>query len=133
MPYNVTTGFDNNGDGIFNDRPVFASAQSGNPGTPVYNTRFGLLSPEGPGVSIGRNAGTLPWNIHLDANLSHSFMLPHHAGKAGSSLSANLRSTNLLNHNNVLAVGGVLGSPFFGQAFQSDPGRRIEAGLRYSF
>jgi hypothetical protein len=133
LPYDVTTGFDNNGDGVFNDRPVFAATQSGNAEVPVYNTRFGLLSPEGSGLTLGRNAGTLPWNIHLDANLSRSFMLPHRAGKDASSLSVNLRSTNLLNHNNVLAVGGVLGSPLFGQAYQSDPGRRIEAGLRYSF
>jgi hypothetical protein len=133
MPYNITTGFDNNGDGVFNDRPVFAAGQSGDAEVPVYETRFGLLSPEGPGTSIGRDAGTLPWNVHLDANLSRNFVLPHRAGKAGSSLNVNLRSTNLLNHNNVLAVGGVLGSPLFGQAYQSDPGRRIEVGLRYSF
>lgn len=133
MPYNVTTGFDNNGDGVFNDRPVFASAQTGGSDIPIYNTRFGMLSPEGLGPTIGRNAGTLPWNIHLDANLSRSFRLPHPTDKSGNSLSVNLRSTNLLNHNNVLAVGGILGSPLFGQPYQSDPGRRIEAGLRYSF
>jgi len=133
QPYNVTTGFDNNGDGVFNDRPVFASVPTGTAAVPVYNTRFGLLSPEGSGSSIGRNAGTLPWNVHLDSNLSRSFTLPHVAGKEGRSLAVNLRSTNLLNHNDVLAVGGVLGSPLFGQAYQSDPGRRIEAGLRYSF
>jgi hypothetical protein len=133
QPYNVTTGFDNNGDGVFNDRPVFASVPTGTAAVPVYNTRFGLLSPEGSGSSIGRNAGTLPWNVHLDSNLSRSFALPHVAGKEGRSLAVNLRSTNLLNHNNVLAVGGVLGSPLFGQAYQSDPSRRIETGLRYSF
>jgi hypothetical protein len=133
LPYNVTTGFDNNGDGVFNDRPVLASAQSGNAETPVYSTRFGLLSPEGAGPTLGRDAGTLPWNVHLDANLSRNFALPHRPGKEASSLAVNLRSTNLLNHNNVLAVGGVLGSPLFGQVYQSDPGRRVEVGLRYSF
>ena len=133
LPYNVTTGFDNNGDGIFNDRPAFTSASSGNAGAQIYSTRFGLLSPEGTGPSIGRNAATLPWNVHLDANLNRSFTLPHRFGQEGRLLAVNLRSTNLLNHNNVLAVGGVLGSPLFGQPYQSDPGRRIEAGLRYSF
>jgi hypothetical protein len=132
QPYNVTTGFDNNGDGVFNDRPVYAT-QGSNVGVPVYDTRFGPLSPEGTGASLGRDAGTLPWNVHLDANVSHSFALPNRAGKEGRALAVNVRSTNLLNHNNVLAVGGVLGSPFFGQAYQSDPGRRVEAGLRYSF
>lgn len=129
QPYNITTGFDNNGDGVFNDRPFFSSPSS----TTVYNTPFGSLSPEGPGTSIGRNAGTLPWNVHLDANLSHTFILPHKFDKQVQSLALNLRSTNLLNHTNVLAVGGVLGSPLFGQAYEADPGRRVEGGLRWSF
>jgi hypothetical protein len=133
LPYNVTTGFDNNGDGVFNDRPVYANAPNSGPSATVYNTAFGALSPTGTGASIGRNAGTLPWNVHLDTNLSRTFKLPHTSGKEGQLLAVNLRSTNLLNHNNVLAVGGVLGSPLFGQAYQSDPGRRVEAGLRWSF
>jgi hypothetical protein len=129
QPYNITTGFDNNGDGVFNDRPFFSSPSS----TTVYSTPFGPLSPEGPGTSIGRNAGTLPWNVHLDANLSHTFTLPHKVDKQVQSLALNLRSTNLLNHTNVLAVGGVLGSPLFGHAYEADPGRRVEGGLRWSF
>jgi hypothetical protein len=129
QPYNVTTGFDNNGDGVFNDRPVFSTASS----STAYSTKFGLLSPTGAGTPISRNAGTLPWNIHLDTNLSHTFALPHKPNADGRTLAVNVRSTNVLNHNNVLAVGGVLGSPLFGQAYQSDPGRRIEAGLRWNF
>jgi hypothetical protein len=130
QPYNVTTGFDNNGDGVFNDRPFGGNPT---PGTPVYNTRFGALSPTGTGATLGRNAGTLPWNVHLDANLSRSFNLPLKTGKEAQTLAVNLRSTNLLNHANITAVGGVLGSPLFGQGYAADPGRRIEAGLRWSF
>ena len=128
LPYNVTTGFDNNNDGIFNDRPVYATSTS----TPQYSTRFGLLSPAGSGQVLGRNAGTLPWNVHLDANLSRSFAL-HRSNKEGQTLAVNIRSTNLLNHANVTAIGGVLGSPQFGQAYKADPGRRVEAGVRWSF
>ncbi len=131
LPYNVTTGFDNNGDGVFNDRPVYAAGVSGT--STVYGTRFGALSPSGTGTPIGRNAGTLPWNVHLDANLSHSFVLPHRVGQDGQTLALNVRSTNLVNHTNVTAVGGVLGSPLFGRAYQADPGRRVEAGLRWNF
>jgi hypothetical protein len=129
QPYNVTTGVDNNGDGIFNDRPVFSTASS----STTYSTVFGSLSATGTGTPIGRNAGTLPWNVHFDTNLSHTFALPHKPNTEGRTLTANVRSTNVLNHNNVLAVGGVLGSPLFGQAYQSDAGRRIEAGLRWNF
>ncbi len=48
-------------------------------------------------------------------------------------MALNLRSTNLLNHTNVTAVGGVLGSPLFGEAYLADPGRRVEVGLRWNF
>ena len=130
LPYNVTTGFDNNGDGNFNDRPFLSPAGTS---APVYTTRFGNLSPTGTGATLDRNAGTLPWNVHFDANLSRSFALPHASQKEGQTIAVNLRSTNLLNHNNITSVGGVLGSPFFGQGYASDPGRRIEAGLRWSF
>lgn len=130
VPYNVTTGFDNNGDGVFNDRPFLATGSSS---STVYNTRFGSLTPSGSGQTVGRNTGTLPWNVHFDTNLSRSFALPHKPGREGQTLALNLRSTNLLNHNNITAVGGVLGSPFFGQGYAADPGRRVEAGLRWAF
>ena len=125
-PYNVTTGFDGNGDGIFNDRPRYATGADSN----VYATRFGALSPTGTGAALARNAGTAPWNLHLDDNLSRSFAVPHFEGKT---IAVNVRSTNVLNHTNVTAVGGVLGSPLFGRGYTADPGRRIEVGLRYSF
>ena len=129
VPYNVTSGIDANGDGVFNDRPRFV--QGGDAG--AIATRFGTLSTVGAGPSIGRNAGTLPWNVHLDANLSRTFNLPHAAEREAQSVALNVRSTNLLNHVNGTAVGGVLGSPLFGRTYEADPGRRIEVGLRYSF
>lgn len=129
LPYNVTTGFDNNGDGTFNDRPYLATAAS----STVYSTRFGLLSPTGTGSTIGRNAGTLPWNVNLDMNLSRTFALTHSTQGDAKTLAVNARSTNAINHTNVTAVGGVLGSPLFGLGYAASPGRRIEGGLRYSF
>ncbi len=129
LPYNVTTGFDNNGDGNLNDRAYLAT-----PGAATtFATRFGVLSPTGASPTISRNAGTLPWNVHLDLNLSRSFNLTHPTSGEAKTLALNLRSTNALNHKNGTAVGGILGSPLFGTAYAADPGRRVEAGLRYSF
>jgi hypothetical protein len=129
--YNVTTGFDNNNDGIFNDRPHYATAADYASGTKIYPTRFGALTANGAGPTLSRNTGTEPWNIHMDVNLSRTFPLTKRSD--GQTIALNLRSTNVLNHNNVTSVGGVLGSPFFGQGYASDPGRRVEAGLRYAF
>ncbi len=130
QPYNITTGFDNNGDGDFNDRPTYAQPGSPNP----IPTRYGLLVASGGNGVFPRNAGSTPWNVHLDANLSHTFTLTPHAAKDRlQTLAVNIRSANVLNHTNVTQVGSVLGSPLFGQAYQADNGRRVEAGLRYSF
>ncbi len=138
--YNITTGYDNNGDGDFNDRPQYAL-----PGTPScaadptaspcsYATKYGALVASGGTGVFGRNKGVLPWAIHLDANVERVFKLTRNA-KAGhpQTLTLNVRSSNVLNHTNVTQVGGVLGSPEFGVPYAADNGRRVEAGVRYSF
>ena len=128
--YNITTGFDNNGDGNFNDRPQYAA-----PGTPnAIQTPFGLLVAQGGGGVFPRNKGVLPWTFHVDANLQRTFPLTRNPKAEHQQIvTLNLRSSNLLNHLNVTGVGGVLGSPLFGVPFSADNGRRIEAGARYSF
>ena len=97
--YNITTGFDNNGDGDFNDRPQYAPA-----GTPLctaaatancaYATQFGLLvTSGGTEPTLRRNKGILPWTIYLDTNLQRTFKLTRNP-KADhpQSLTANIRS-----------------------------------------
>jgi hypothetical protein len=139
-PYNITTGFDNNGDGNFNDRPQYAPA-----GTPScatvpagttcgYPTPWGLLVNSGGIGSLPRNKGTMPWTVYLDTNLQRAFKLTRNPkAEHQQVLTANIRSSNVLNHTNVTSVGSVLGSPLFGVPYAADNGRRIEAGLRYAF
>lgn len=128
--YNITTGYDNNGDGDFNDRPQYAAA-----GTPnAVATQYGLLVASGGDGVFPRNKGVMPWKFYLDSNVQRAFVLTRD-GKAEhqQTLTINLRAANLLNHTNVTAVGGVLGSPSFGVPYAADTGRRVEAGVRYSF
>jgi hypothetical protein len=138
--YDITTGFDNNGDGDFNDRPQYARA-----GTPLcatnpnaslcgYATPWGELVNSGGVGSLPRNKGVMPWTFYLDTNLQRSFKLTRNAkAEHPQALTVNLRAANILNHMNVTSVGGVLGSPFFGVPYAADNGRRVEGGLRYSF
>src|ERR1700733_2686009 len=130
-PYNVITGMDNNGDGVFNDRPSLTAQ----PGTGTYQTPFGLLNTTGLNGSLGRNAGTMPALIHLDSNLSRTFELHSHglAGDRHQSITLNARSANLLNHTNVTTVGNVVGSPTFSQPLAAEAARRVEFGIRYTF
>jgi hypothetical protein len=139
-PFNLVTGADNNGDGNFNDRPQYAPAGSAANGTTIFQTPVGLLTNAGayvngvPLAPIQRNLGALPWTFHLDANLQHVFKLTHDAKAAHpQTLTANIRSSNFLNHTNVTAEGNVLGSQQFLIPIAADNGRRIEFGARYSF
>jgi hypothetical protein len=130
-PYDAVTGMDNNGDGVFNDRPSFTAQQ----GTGTYQTPFGLLNTTSVNGSLGRNAGTMPTLIHLDTNLSRTFELHSHglAADRHQSLTLNARSANLLNHTNVTTVGSVVGSPTFTQPLAAEAARRVEFGIRYTF
>ena len=128
--YNLTTGFDNNGDGDFNDRPEYAS-----PGSPgAIATRYGLLTSTGGIDVLRRNEGVLPWRFYVDPNIQKTFLLTRDPkAEHQQQVTVNIRSSNVLNHTNVLQEGGVLGSPLFGVRFAADNGRRVEAGVRYSF
>ena len=129
MPYNITTGTDNNGDGNFNDRPSYASA----PGQGVFSTRFGLLTINTVNGTIPRNLGTMPATTHLDMNLRRSFVLNPKDKDHLRTLAFNARSANLLNHTNATAVNTVLSSSTLGQVLTAEAARRVELGVRFSF
>ena len=129
-PFNVLTGQDNNGDGVFNDRPYYAVAGT----AAAIQTRYGLLSSTNGYAPLQRNVGILPWQAYFDTNLSRTFVLnPHALAERRRSLTFNLRAANLLNHTNVTSVGNVLGSSLFGVPYAADSGRRVEYGVRLSF
>jgi hypothetical protein len=103
-PVNVTTGSDNNHDGVVNDRP--------------------------PGFT--RNTLHGPGFINLDLNLSHDFVLSKKR-KEARTLTASLNSFNVLNHQNDTNFIGVITSPFFGRAVAALPPRRTQFNLEYKF
>ncbi|HSY91667.1 MAG TPA: carboxypeptidase regulatory-like domain-containing protein [Candidatus Binatus sp.] len=103
-PVNITTGSDNNGDGIFNDRPA----------------------------GIGRNTMAGPGLIGLDFNLSHDFALSK-AKKEARVLSVALNSFNVLNHPNYVTYIGVQSSQLFGQPVAAQPPRRMQLDVQFKF
>jgi hypothetical protein len=128
-PYNVVTGIDTNGDGIFNDRPSYSSTS----GSGVYATRFGLLSTNTINGDVPRNLGTMPARIHLDANLSRSFTLNPQDKDHPRTLSFTVRTANLINHTNATTVGNVVSSSTFSRPLAAETARRLELGLRFAF
>ena len=107
-PYTVTTGLDNNSDGVFNDRP---------PGVP-RNSRRGAWTSQ-VDVSVG-------WERY--------FMTVADDGTVSSkSISFEASIKNVFNRSNLHGFVGNKLSPFFGKpTFASQP-RSIELDLRFSF
>jgi hypothetical protein len=119
-PYTITTGLDNNGDSIFNDRPA----------------------------GIGRNSVRTPGQSTLSANLSYSVgigaprlstaLQERGGGRAAPAagryrLSFILSATNLTNRPNYAGFSGVMTSPFFRTATSVTNPRRVELGASLRF
>jgi hypothetical protein len=121
-PFNITTGYDNNGDTIFADRPAFA----GGGAEGAVSTPFGAFNPApGPGdVIIPRNFGREPWNVNVELAVSRSFL-------KGMTITG--YAENLLNTSRFVQLNGVLTSPVFGTPNQALNARRFELTVRFGF
>ncbi len=74
-PFNITTGQDNNGDSVFNDRPAYAAA--GATGANIFKTQWGALdaNPQAGEKIIPVNLGTGPDQFSLNLRLSKTIGL----------------------------------------------------------
>ena len=124
VPYNMTTGRDDNDDGVFNDRPV----------------------------GVGRNSlrGDTTWglNLNLSRRISfggttavrgggQGFGGPGGRGQGGPngtrSVEIFVQAQNVLNHVTYTGYTGNLLSPFFGMPTSVGLPRDVNVGLRFNF
>jgi len=137
--FNIITGVDSNGDGVFTERPAFAT----NPNAPgVIVTRFGTFDPNpGPGQSlIPRNLGTNPTFVNLNLRIAKTFKLGSpkggQFGRAAEpfTLTPAIFVQNIFNRTNAGQRLGNLSSPGFGLPVSvfGTP-RRIDFSLRFNF
>lgn len=131
-PYNITTGFDDNGDSISNDRPdgVMRNSARGDYHWDV-STRLSWT------LGFGKRNGQPGRNINVaqtgsGAETLGGFSAPGLTDKKAR-IQLYFQVYNLFNHANLINFTGVRTSPFFGQATAALPGRRIEAGVRFDF
>lgn len=77
-PFNITIGQDLNGDGIYNDRPAFATSTS----TRVIKTAYGTfdLNPTAGEMIIPRNYGQGPGQVSVNLRLSRTWGWGERAG-----------------------------------------------------
>lgn len=150
-PFNIVTGRDTNGDGLFTERPAFATAQT-DPAN-LRQTRFGDfdLNPATGQALIPRNYGMGPGFFSVNMGISRSFAFgnvpappaaaaaPKGAAPAPAPAGGNRPSNapapekrytvtlsvniqNLLNHTNLTNPIGNLSSPQFGQSISTAGG-----------
>ena len=121
-PYTIRTGFDDNGDTIFNDRPTGVSRNTER-GTwqRTVNLRVGWRpwapSSRGPGAEGGERGGR--------------------GGRGGRGQQRGVElyaeAWNLFNETNYTRFAGVLTSPLFGRPTAAAPARRFNFGTRVFF
>jgi hypothetical protein len=135
LPYNITTGRDDNNDGVFNDRPAGVSRDSARGSAVVdvggrvsYGWGFGPARSGGGGggtqvtiVSSGPGGGAMAAGFAGGPN-DRRFRVEVYAS-----------AQNLFNRTNYTSYGGVFGSPVFGQPIAAATARRVQAGVRFSF
>ena len=138
-PYNITTGRDDNGDGVFNDRPSGVSRNSAR-GSDSFEMG-GRLSwgwSFGPPRSTGGGGGGGTQTVVAVG--SHGggggAMV---AGFAGGPSDKRFRvdfyvsAQNITNRVNYIAYGGALTSPLFGKPTAAGTPFRAQLGARFSF
>jgi hypothetical protein len=158
IPYDVTTGFDNNRDTEISDRPgvgnprapwnsvavdgsfvggaagvLYNGSQAlfGGPLVPAGGADFRWLILPGPG-NAGRNLGNGPGLAQVDLRLTKRFVL-REKDKGSRDLELRADAFNATNRANWKNYIGVLTSPFFGQPNDAHPAREIQLSLRLKF
>src|SRR5688572_12778710 len=126
VPFNITTGDDDNDDAVFTDRPAFADSLA-EPG--IIATPFGIFdpTPEPGDPIIPRNFGRGPGFFNINLRIAKEFGFGGAVKSSGGDddddeeesrftlgLSAQIR--NLLNHTNPGTPVGNLRSDFFGMS-----------------
>ena len=133
LPYTITTGFDNNGDTVINDRPAGVRRNSARGAARFeVGSRLSWIRDFGPEqkqtgggmqvkmVRVGGGEGAAPPTMSA-------------AGTKRFRLELYAQAFNLFNHTNLGSFVGVQTSPFFGQATSAQMPRRLELGTRFNF
>lgn len=135
-PYNVTTGRDDNRDGLFNDRPsgtprnsARTDAQWDLGGRVSYAWGFGTRAQSGGGGGGGAT-------VVIGGGGGGGAMAPGFGGGAADKrfrIEVYISGQNLLNRANYVGYSGVVTSPFFGRPTSVMNPRKLQMGVRFGF
>ena len=129
-PYNITTGYDDNGDGAFTDRPAGVGRNSARTdgqltmnASVVYTIVFGRSTVAGaPGVGVQIGPGG-----------SAPVVTTFNGAPPRYRLQIITQIQNITNRANYSGYSGTLTSPYFGQPTIVNNPRKIDIGVQISF
>lgn len=129
LPYSILTGFDDNQDTIFNDRPLGVSRNSLRGTWQTYIDAgfawiysFGRLKGERKGMqAMGQNPSDITTGNRRIAK------------KKRFALRLFVFATNIFNQNNATSFSGVQTSPFFRKPIAVRDSRKINLGIAFNF
>jgi hypothetical protein len=131
-PYNITTGRDDNGDTVSNDRPAGITRNTGLGTAQIdlglrlsWSLAFGGAAPPSAVPQVRVVRGDSPDPLSSMGGMDG-------AGKRYA-LELYGQAYNVLNHVSALNFSGVIGSPFFGLPTSAAAPARVEIGARVNF
>jgi hypothetical protein len=134
LPYTITTGRDDNGDGVSNDRPsgVGRNSERG-------SWRWDLGARISRGFGFGGDRTSAPGGgpviqrrIGGDSEGGPMMMAMEQSAQRFR-VDFYLQGYNLLNRTNYMNYSGNLQSPFFGLPSAAGAARRVEVGMQFAF
>jgi hypothetical protein len=140
-PYNITTGFDDNGDTVFNDRPAGLARNAGRTASSFdIGGRLSYAFGFGQRQAGGTGTGGIQTPVMIVQRVGGASGGGDIAGMFGGGAEDKrirfelfVSGSNLLNTVNHVGYSGVQTSPFFGQPTAAMPGRKIDVGMRVGF
>jgi hypothetical protein len=130
-PYTIRTGLDDNGDQIFNDRPVGVGRNSLRGDGAINLSGFFVIN-----IPIGqKKLGPMPPGIFINGGPNGNFTVQTLQADALPRFRMGIvvNAQNLTNHINYIGYSGTLTSPFFGQPTAVQGMRKIDVGLNFNF
>jgi hypothetical protein len=126
-PYTMLSGRDDNGDGIFNDRPAGVGRNTLRAsGQTTINANFGYV------FAFGRTAA-LPPGVGVFGGGASAQVRTFDQGNARYRLQLFVNAQNLTNERNYVGYSGTVTSPFFGRPTAVAGMRKIDFGIGLNF
>lgn len=130
IPYNMTTGFDDNGDTVPNDRPLGIGRNTG-AGPGYASVDFHLSKRITFAKNESKESGTRPAGRHASGRL-YNLGEGRREGR-GPWLEVGIDAFNVFNRVNFKNFVGVQTSPFFGRANAANPARQLQFSMKFHF